>query len=409
MRGVACRIGAASQRTAVNLTALNPEHLALRAALPFDVVDAEGTMLVPRGATISDERQLQRLRAARPMADAAQSEAWRREREAAALRAPDAPEASAAAGAADADEAPAAPLVEARELPQRLVPLLHHSTSVPDWRRHIERLARRVRRAAARDADALLYLLVQRAVRYHDNYSGEHAVLCAVVCAMCAEQLGWNDAEVHALLCAALTMNLSMTTLQDELAQRDRTPTLAQRKAIDQHPDDSVRMLRQAGVDDPLWLGIVALHHRNPDPEVALAELTPAARLACVLHRVDVFTAKISARRSRAGLPAPLAARDACLGPNGLPDTVGAATVKAISIYPPGSYVRLANSEIAVVVRRGARADQPRVVSIVAPNGRALPVPLLRDTAQPRHEIKAAVRANEVRVFVGHEQVLALA
>jgi HD-GYP domain-containing protein (c-di-GMP phosphodiesterase class II) len=279
---------------------------------------------------------------------------------------------------------------------------------MPDWQTQIERLARRVRRAVERDADMLLYLLVQRAARYHDNYSSEHAVLCAVVCAMCAEQLRCSAEETEALLCAALTMNLSMTALQDELAQRDRTPTLAQRRAIDQHATDSARALRQRGVADELWLGIVTEHHRNADPDVALAELPPAQRLACVLHRIDVFTAKISARRSRAGLPAPLAARDACLGPNGLPDTVGAATVKALSIYPPGSYVRLANSEIAVVVKRGPRADQPKVVSIVAPNGRALAAPQLRDTAQPRHEIKAAVRTNEVRVAVSHEQVLAL-
>ena len=217
---------------------------------------------------------------------------------------------------------------------------------------------------------------------------------------MCAEQLRCSEAETQALLCAALTMNLSMTALQDELAQRDRTPTLAQRRAIDQHAADSVRAAAPvAASTDELWLGIVTLHHRNTDPDLALDALPPAQRLACVLHRIDVFTAKISARRSRAGLPAPLAARDACLGPNGLPDTVGAATVKALSIYPPGSYVRLANSEIAVVLRSAARAPiSRRSSSIVAPNGRPMPAPLLRDTAQPRHEIKAAVRTAEVRV-----------
>jgi hypothetical protein len=389
---------------AVKLTALNPEHLSLHDVLPFDVLDADGAMLMPKGQAIADERQLQRLRSAQPMADAAESEHWRRRHESG-----NGPTESTAPG----DEtppgaAPSSPLAEARELPQRLAPLLRNASSTPGWQAQIEHLAVRVRRAVARDADALLYLLVQRAARYHDNYSSEHALLCSVVCAMCAGQLGWDEAETQVLICAALTMNLSMTALQDELAQRDRTPTLAQRRAIDQHADDSVRLLRQAGIEDALWLGIVARHHRNPDPELPLAELPAAQRLACVLHRVDVFTAKISARRSRAGLPAPLAARDACLGPNGLPDTVGAATVKALSIYPPGSYVRLANSEIAVVVRRGVRADQPRVASIVAPNGRALPVPLLRDTTQSRHEIKAAVRSSEVRVPVSHEQVLAL-
>ena len=44
----------------------------------------------------------------------------------------------------------------------------------------------------------------------------------------------------------------------------------------------------------------------------------------------------------------------------------------------------------------------------MAPNGRPLPIPVARDTALPRHEIKGAVRATEVRVPVDHEQVLGL-
>jgi hypothetical protein len=186
-----------------------------------------------------------------------------------------------------------------------------------------------------------------------------------------------------------------------ELRLGGHADELAQQRRLDQAP-------RGEGLRD---LDFRRLDHvpalARPDRDEAFGG-KPGQRLACVLNRIDVFTAKISARRSRAGLPAPLAARDACLGPNGLPDTVGAATVKVLSIYPPGSYVRLANSEIAVVVKRGPRADQPKVVSIVAPNGRPMPAPLLRDTAQPRHEIKAAVRTAEVRVAVSHEQVLAL-
>jgi hypothetical protein len=381
----------------VNLITIDPEHLRLADTLPFDLVDADGGMLLPRGVKIADAAQLERLRAAAPQADAEESAAWRRERAA--------PPPAEDCASADPE---LSPLAEARELPLRLAPLLHNTKGMPDWQRQVERLAQRLRSAVARDADAMLYLLVQRATRYHDNYSAEHALLCAVVCAMCADPLQCSEAETHSLVCAALTMNLSMTALQDELAQRERTPTLAQRRAIDSHPADSARELRRLELSDALWIDIVALHHRLADADVALADLPPAQRLASLLHRIDVFTAKISARRSRAGLPAPLAARDACLGPNGLPDTVGAAAVKALSMYPPGSYVRLANSEIAVVVRRGARVDQPHVVSIIAPNGRPLPVPLARDTAQPRHEIKAAVRTNEVRVPLDHGQVLAL-
>jgi len=119
----------------------------------------------------------------------------------------------------------------------------------------------------------------------------------------------------------------------------------------------------------------------------------------------SMFTAKISPRKGRVGLPAPLAARDACLGPNGRPDEVGGATIKALGIYPPGSYVKLASGEVAVVMRRGARADRPRVGSIVSREGQVMGVPALRDTTDPRHEVKGAVRTNEIRVRVNHERM----
>ena len=388
----------------MNLIALPLQHLRVDDALPFDLHDAGGRVLMPQGALIADERQLRELIEAAPLADEAQSRAWRERIERLQQMEEEAPAAS------DFLPPPGelSPAAEASELPRLLAPLLSQPQSIPHWPPRLEALARRVGLAVRADADALLYLLVQRASRYHERYSSEHALLCAVVCALVAEPLQCDETETHALLCAALTMNLSMTALQDELAERERTPTLAHRRAIDEHPALSVRQLRLLGVADELWLGIVSLHHRQPDPQLPFAELAPAARLGATLSRVDVFTAKISARRSRAGLPAPLAARDACLGPNGLPDGIGGAMIKALSIYPPGSYVRLANSEVGVVVQRGARADRPHVVSLLAPNGRPLPVPLLRDTAQPRNEIKAAVRASDVRVPTNHEQVLGL-
>ena len=40
------------------------------------------------------------------------------------------------------------------------------------------------------------------------------------------------------------------------------------------------------------------------------------------------------------------AAREACLGPTGVPDEIGGALLKAVGLYPPGSFVELACGEI---------------------------------------------------------------
>jgi hypothetical protein len=83
--------------------------------------------------------------------------------------------------------------------------------------------------------------------------------------------------------------------------------------------------------------------------------LTPVQRLAQLLQRIDVFTAKLSRRRTRPGSNATVEARDACLDPSGLPDATGATMLRVLGLYPPGSFVRLASGE-----RRNRRRHSAR-------------------------------------------------
>lgn len=287
---------------------------------------------------------------------------------------------------------------ELAALQHRLATLLGAATTEPGWPALIEGLMQRCRALVRRDADSLLYLLVQGANRPQEVYSSQHALFCAVVVELCTQHLECSDVERQAVVLAALTMNISMTALQNELIHRERTPTLEQRQVIDAHPQASAERLRNAGVGDELWLAIVALHHTDPAPGLSYAALGPVQRLAGLLRRVDVFTAKISARRFRAGVPATLAARAACLGPNGQPDVIGSAVIKSLGMYPPGSYVRLASGEVAVVTRRGAKANEPLVASLLGRNGKALPAATPRDTAERAFAVAGVVRAAEIRV-----------
>ncbi|KQW02888.1 hypothetical protein ASC87_00600 [Rhizobacter sp. Root1221] len=276
------------------------------------------------------------------------------------------------------------------------------------WSERIDRCAQRLHSVIEHDADALLYLLVQAATSSFEHYSSKHALLCAAVADHCAMQLQWSDKERASLRLAALTMNLSMTTLQNHLALQEFPLTSEQKRRVDQHAGLSAELLRAAGVCDDLWLFVVELHHQVPGAQLPLAELAPEDRLARVLRRIDVYTSKISPREGRSGLTAPLAARDACLGADGQPDEVGAVVVKVLGIYPPGTYVRLVSGEAAVVMRHGRRANQPLVAAIASRAGHALDAPALRDAADPAHAIQTALRTNEVRVRFDHERLLCL-
>jgi hypothetical protein len=404
----------------VNLIPFSPDNLRIGTVLPFDVVDPVGKLLLPRGSSITNQDRLDHLRAHSLMVDADASALWRRElagsiaslvdqnatlKSIAALK-PDLPQASARPEAATA---PASLSDEVREMQMHAAVLLRDGAHLDaGWKARVEALGERVAQVARRDADGTLFLLVQSTLHESDRYSSHHALLCAVVADQVVQQLKWPPRAAVSLRLAALTMNLAMTSLQNLLAQRDGPPTPDQRRLIDAHAVRGAKLLRAAGVDDAVWLSVVEQHHEAPEAGATLEQLTPSQRLAMLLRRVDVFTAKISPRASRVGLAAPLAARDACLGEDGKPDEVGSAMIKSLGIYPPGSYVRLANEELGVVMARGAHASRPLVASVVSRDGHMLGTPALRDTRDRRFEIRGAERSSDVRVRLNHERLLAL-
>ena len=274
------------------------------------------------------------------------------------------------------------------------------------WLGRFARAADRVHELTAQDPDTALYMMLQAATHDWAQYSANHALFCGVVADLCAAQSGSPADEAAALVNAALTMNIGMREVQDELAQQAGALSVAQRQLIEDHPQVAVDLLKAAGVTDTLWLEIVKRHHRPVDDGEASDPSSAPQRLAQLLHRIDVFTAKLSKRKTRAGSSASAAARDACLDASGRPDETGTILLRVLGLYPPGSFVRLANGEIGVVIRRGAKAHTPQVACVRSIDGSSIATPLLRETASADHAIKRSLSANDVRMRLAHAKVV---
>ena len=67
------------------------------------------------------------------------------------------------------------------------------------------------------------------------------------------------------ILAAALTCNIAMIELQDMLQTQQAPLTEEQTTQIRQHPEKAASMLRQAGVQDAVWLDTVLHHHERWD------------------------------------------------------------------------------------------------------------------------------------------------
>lgn len=279
-----------------------------------------------------------------------------------------------------------------------------HETS---FRNRLERLQRQLVRHTQRNPDGTLFALIYLSSTELRMYSATHAMLVSVMCMLAAKDvLNWPEAEQSLVGLAALTMNYSMTDMQDKLAQQLEPPTQAQQLQIEQHAQRSALLLKQMGIQEPVWLTAVHQHHiavAGP-----LATRSPGDRLARLIRRADMFAARLAPRASRLPI-APAAAMQACyFDENQAIDEAGAALIKAVGIYQPGSFVRLATNEVGVVIQRGQNTTTPRVAVLLNKSGVPTVEPAIRDTSMREHRIVASVPHRDVKVQLNLERLLPL-
>ena len=267
-----------------------------------------------------------------------------------------------------------------------------------------EELAHLVRRSP----DATLLALTHLATEENQLYSATHALLVCAICSLAAhEVLHWPDELVTAMSLAALTMNISMTDLQDRLAAQVLPLTPMQKGAVRSHAQQSVALLKYSGVTDPLWLGAVAAHHQSNAG--SLEHRSDIDKLARLIHRVDIFSARLSPRKTRRSMASLAAMKAAYLDEDLQVDDAGEVLIKVLGVYHPGALVKLESEELAVVVRRGINGLNPSVAVLVNKDGMTLAEPVLRDTSTRQHRIVSMVNRQSVKARTDLLRLLAVA
>ena len=286
--------------------------------------------------------------------------------------------------------------------------VLGHPGSAQEFEARLYQYDRWMQELIQRDADVALYLLFQLASHSPVGYSASHALVCAVLCHLIAPEFDLGPTERNSLVRAALTMNISMTALQDQLANQRGKPSLEQQIAIRAHSAKSVLMLGNMGIQDELWLETIQLHHKEDMPQGGLQSLTPPHRLAHILHVVDRYAAMISPRQSREGRSAAESAQSITEGRNAQDNPVGKALVRTVGLCPPGTFVQLEGDEVAVVMRRSQHPNLPDVAIVLNKQGQPLKPPTLHHTASGQPGIKGALPASALQERINHHVILQL-
>ncbi|WP_334153922.1 HD-GYP domain-containing protein [Tepidimonas sp.] len=282
------------------------DDITLGEPLPVNVWDPQGQLLLRKGHTIRDERHRQWLLMHNPQVKEDEYRAWTYRYTTAidrALRGNQSLEAIAGVtrpmGFDDAVEVEpdARPIDEIwADLHAVLTLLLHQGDQAQDFVGRFLRLEQRMQVLLRSRIDDSLFVLVQMLFDRGMGYSASHALLCAVVGRLVAQTLGWDEARQQSLQRAALTMNLGMGRLHDDLARQDAALHPEQRRAVWEHPLCGEASLRRLGVVDAVWLELVRDHHEQAGgagyPR-GRAEVGAAAQL---LRMIDVYVARISPR-----------------------------------------------------------------------------------------------------------------
>lgn len=404
--------GGGAHLPSMQLVKISVESLRLHQPISCRLRDQDGRLLLERGMVVETERERELLSEMGIYVDIEESQEWRRvvrdQLNGMVLR--DA-RLGEIAGALLHDLA--APAVAPTQAPEpvdtctfwmdqqgALSSLLHRQQLNAEWTESFQAVRQRMLTRWTDESRAALIVLMHAVIAQSNDFSARHAMACAMLCWHAAPGLGISEGERQVLVSAALTMNVGMTELHDSLALQASPPTAAQRTQIQLHPKLSAEKLARGGINDTLWLMLVRTHHLRDPRSVSSAPIPFRWEIAQLLQAADAFVAQLSPRVSRDSLSPQAAVRNVFLEDSKALSHAAAALIKVTGLYPPGTYVRLANEETAMVMAPGVRPEHPQVAVVQRRDGTPVIDRVLRDTGIEAYRVAQAMPYSSVRVRV---------
>lgn len=219
-----------------------------------------------------------------------------------------------------------------------------------------------------------------------------HAFFAAIVGVQMGRALGIEATQRLAVAKGAMVMNLASLELQDDLARPQASPSPAQRITLARHPTLTADLLIDSPGADLRWIEAVEQHHEALDGSGYPNALhgNQICLEARILKLADMWCALVAPRRHRE----PKTPREAmhwllsrsrqCVDPLLLD-----ALRRLNGHYPPGTLVRLANRETAIVIDSPRGTAPPRqVISFLGGQRLLLRDPARRDTGRSMFAIR---------------------
>jgi HD-GYP domain-containing protein (c-di-GMP phosphodiesterase class II) len=358
--------------------------------LPWDVYDANNKLLLRKGHVVQREHQVETLVSRGLFVTATNDKSY-------------AP-AAAAAAAKHVERPSALRLINLST--KRLERLLFNLHNESELHPKIAEVVTAIKYAVDINADVALACILLN--QESGSYPVRHSVDSAVVSLLVARAMNKSPSEIQDIMAATLMMNVGMLRHHENFHHRDQPLSDEEQDMIRHHPEESVSLLRGAGVTDENVLAYVLHHHENEDGSgyplgKSNAEIPENAKIIALADR---YCARVSSRNYRKSMLPNAALRDILLTEKkNINPLLATCFIRELGTYPTGTFVRLVNGEVGIVTGRGNSTTTPIVHSLVGPRGAPLSFPIRRETHKELHAIREVLNEAQAGIRINMQQL----
>lgn len=234
-------------------------------------------------------------------------------------------------------------------------------------------------------------------------YSVKHPTDVAILSYILAKAMALDDATQHAVIAAALTMNIGMYEMQEKINTINGSLNEKLQSMIKRHPTLGVERLTALGITDEKWLAFVRQHHEHNDgsgyPDGLSGDaIEMGAKIICFAAK---YCGMVSVRSYKPPQKPTTALRDVLMKHGQKVDIVVAGTmIRVVSLYPPGTLLRLKTGEVAVVTGPGNGPDTPAAYAVTGRSGASLEVASYRKTHLADYAIEDVLTIDKLSIPV---------
>ncbi|MGR6874673.1 HD-GYP domain-containing protein [Pseudomonas sp. HK3] len=222
-------------------------------------------------------------------------------------------------------------------------------------------------------------------IRQKDNYLMEHSVNVAVLMSILGKHLELERGYLHQCVTGALLHDIGKILIPDAVLHKPDKLTDDEYNIMKKHAAFSQKILQRNARFSQVSINVAAQHHERMDGGgyplgLTGEEISPEARMASVADIYDAITADRVYHKGMTPSNALKRMMEWC-GPH-LDTQYVHSFIKAIGVYPVGSFVKLSNDTAGVVIEENSDSLKPVIKVIYNLKTNAYTQVVVRDLSQ---------------------------